>query len=62
MILMSRYMGQLHGGRGPKNSGKAPPPFSGNARKKTFFFYGCLPLFNNRCPPEQTVQGDEVEW
>ena len=38
MILMSRHMGQLHGGRGPKNSGKAlPPPFSGNARKKTFF-------------------------
>ena len=23
MILMSRYMGQLHGGRGPTNSGKA---------------------------------------
>ena len=36
MILMSRYMGQLHSGRGPKNSGKAPPsPSSGNARKKT---------------------------
>ena len=26
MILMSRYMGQLHGGRGPKKSGKALPP------------------------------------
>ena len=36
MILMSRYMGQLHSGRGPKYSGKAPPsPSSGNARKKT---------------------------
>ena len=38
MILMSRHMGQLHGGRGPKNSGKAFPPFSGNERKENVFF------------------------
>ena len=25
--------------KGPKNSGKAPPPFSGNARKKEGFSY-----------------------
>ena len=37
--MMSRYMGQLHGGRGSKDLGKAlPPTLSGNARKKTFFF------------------------
>ena len=34
MILMSRYMGQLHGGRGTTNSGKAPPPFSQCPKKK----------------------------
>ena len=38
MILMSRYKGQLHGGRGPKNSGKAFPPFSGNEIKENVFF------------------------
>ena len=40
MILMSRYMGQLHGGRGPKNSGKAlppPPPFRAMPERKRFF-------------------------
>ena len=35
MILMSRYMGQLHGGRGPK--------ISGNAQKKSFFFCEVFP-------------------
>ena len=43
MILMSRHMGQLHGGRGPKNSAKAFPPFSGNAQKKSFFFCEVFP-------------------
>ena len=38
MILMSKYKGQ-HGGK----KGKKIPPFSGNARKKTFFFSGWLP-------------------
>ena len=33
MILMSRYMGQLHGGRGPINSGKALPPLFGQCPK-----------------------------
>ena len=44
MILMSRYKGQLHDEKGPTNSGKAlpPAPFSGNARKKTFFTGGVL--------------------
>ena len=36
--------GHLHGGRGPKNSGKAlPPPFSGNARKKTVYIIRGVP-------------------
>ena len=38
MILMSRYMGQLHGGRGPKNSGKPPPFFFGQCPKENVFF------------------------
>ena len=40
MILMSRYKGQLHGGKRVKKFGQGapPPPFSGNAQKKTFFF------------------------
>ena len=31
--------------KGPKNPGmgRPPPPHSGNARKKTFFFHWCLP-------------------
>ena len=37
MILMSKHKGQ-HDGKRVQNSGKAPP-FSGNARKKTFFFF-----------------------
>ena len=44
MILMSKYKGQHGGKTGSKNSGKGPPPFSGNARKKTFFFTCGLPL------------------
>ena len=38
MILMSKYKGQHGGKTGSTNSGRGlPPPFSGNARKKTFF-------------------------
>ena len=39
MILMSNYKGQ-HGGKKGQQiwAGVSPPPFSGNARKKTFFF------------------------
>ena len=45
-LLMSRYMWQLHGARGPKNSGKAlPSPFSGNARTCSW----CAG--RGRCPP-----------
>ena len=45
MILMSKYKGQHGGKTGSKNSGRGlPPPFSGNAQKKTFFFSGGLPL------------------
>ena len=44
MILMSKYKGQHGGKTGSKNSGRGlPPPFSGNARKKTFFLSGGLP-------------------
>ena len=45
MILMSKYKGQLHGEKGSTNSGSGlPPPFSSNARKKTFIFTGGVPL------------------
>ena len=37
MILMSKYKGQ-HGGKRVNKFGQGPPPpFLGNARKKTFF-------------------------
>ena len=41
MILMSKYKGQLHAEKKVKKFGHgSPPPFSGNARKKTFFVGG----------------------
>ena len=43
MILISRYMGQLHGGRGSKNSGRGlppPPPFRAMPERKIFFTGG----------------------
>ena len=44
MILMSKYKGQHGGKKGQKiRAGVSPPPFSGNARKKTFFLSGGLP-------------------
>ena len=43
MILMSKYKDNMVGKR-VKNSGKAlPPPFSGNARKKSIFSMGGVP-------------------
>ena len=43
MILMSRYKGQLHGEKGPTNSGKAlHPPF-----QKSFFFWVVFPNSNS---------------
>ena len=45
MILMSKYKGQHGGKKGKKNLGKGlPPPFSGNARKKSIFVMGGVPL------------------
>ena len=38
MILMLRYKGQQ------KIRARPPPPFSGNARKKSIFFMGGVPL------------------
>ena len=45
MILMSKYKGK-HGGKKGQTirAGASPPPFSGKARKKTFFFSGGLPI------------------
>ena len=44
MILMSKYKGKHGGKKGQKiRAWVDPPPHSGNARKKTFFFDGCLP-------------------
>ena len=38
MILVSRYKGQLHGGKRANKFGRGPPPpYLGNARKKSFF-------------------------
>ena len=46
MILMSKYKGKHGGKKGQKiRAGVSPPPFSGNAQKKTFFFSGGLPLY-----------------
>ena len=42
MILMSRYKGQLHGGKRANKSGQGPPPPC-NARKETFFYRRCSP-------------------
>ena len=43
MILMSKYKGK-HGGKRVKKFGQGPPPpFSGNARKKSIFFLGGVP-------------------
>ena len=55
MILMSKYKGQHGGKTGSKNSGRGlPPPFSGNAQKKTFFFREGFPKllrsFHLKCP------------
>ena len=44
MILMSRYKGQLHGGKkGQRIRAGVSPPFSGNARKKKILT-GDVPL------------------
>ena len=45
MILMSKYKGQ-HGGKKGKKNRARPPPFSGNARKKSIFCYGRCSLTN----------------
>ena len=37
MILMSKYKGKHGGKKGQKIRAGVSPPFSGNARKKTFF-------------------------
>ena len=41
MILMSRYKGQLHGGKRVKNSGRGPPPFSAMPERKHFCCRTC---------------------
>ena len=72
MILMSKYKGQHGGKKGSKNSDRGlPPPFSGNARKKTFFLTGGLPLYGRArttCPgiflceigPNRIIQGEPI--
>ena len=45
MILMSKYKGQHGGKKGQKIRARpSPNPFSGNARKKSIFLMGGLPL------------------
>ena len=49
MILMSRYMGQLHGGRGPTNSGKSlPHPFQAMPERNRFFSVSCSLTLSQR--------------
>ena len=43
MILMSKYKGQHGGKKGQQIRAGVSPPFSGNARKKTFFLLEVLP-------------------
>ena len=62
MILMSRYMGQLHGGRGSKNLGKAlPPSFRAMPARKRFFSCEVFPnsfglYWTWACPPVPASQ------
>ena len=44
MILMSKYKGQQSGKKGKKIGQGPPPPFSGNARKKSNFLLWGVPL------------------
>ena len=37
----------MHDKKGPKIRAGAPPPFSGNARKKIFFFQEVVPKWND---------------
>ena len=43
MILMSKYKGQHGGKKGQTIPAGVSPPFSGNARKETFFLTGGAP-------------------
>ena len=43
MILMSKYKGQHGGKKGKKIRARPPPPFLGNARKKSIFLLGGVP-------------------
>ena len=45
MLLMSKYKGKHGGKKGQKIRLGSPPPFSGNARKKTFFFHEGFPKY-----------------
>ena len=45
MILMSKYKGQHGGKKGQKIRAGPPSPFSGNARKKSIFSMGGVPLY-----------------
>ena len=47
--------------KGPKNSGigRPPPPFSGNARKKTFFFIDVFPISETYVGAQREVPRSE---
>ena len=70
---MSKYKGQHGGKTGSKNSGRGlPPPFSGNAQKKTFFFCEGFPntyytyylkidiYMPNKCIRLSVCEGDDL--
>ena len=44
VILMSRYKGQLHGGKRAKKFRQGPLPLFGQCRKKTYFFSEGFPF------------------
>ena len=60
MILMSKYKGKHGGKKGQKiRAGVSPPPFSGNAQKKTFFFREGFPNGDDECPQLQVFDANK---
>ena len=55
MILMSKYKGQPGGEKGKQIGQGPPPPFSGNARKKTFFSVSCSLLKQSQKLTNQSI-------
>ena len=57
MILMSKYKGHHGGKKGQKIRARPPPPFSGNALKKSIFL---CDIFPNSKSLKASMHGDIV--